>query len=757
MTLLQEIERDIRAFADPGSPILVEAGSAVWEQNGREMAVRFSAAGPHGFPDVTVDGLRLSYRAFLSGPRMADLARFAQFVVKAYTRTEEFIDTEAVHRDEDTEKASRGPATTVVLELATENLPFLSTRVVLVRGEAGSGKTIALRGLSLSRAERFAKGAADSLFFYVDAQGRALSRLEDAMAKDLQDLRSQFSYAAIAPLTRHGLIVPIIDGFDELLGSGGYDEAFSSLAAFLSTLEGRGSIVASARSAFFDYQNFYENAQRFAGDGRLNYEVETVDVESWNDDQIRKYFRGIGARKARDGDHLVAALEQLQVSLDTQNKQLLTKPFYASRVADLLAGGTQLNSRDDLLDQLVDAFLEREYRKLLDKDGRPLLSKKGHRAFLTGLAEEMWWQESRRIDVGTVQVLAELVTDTFSLPPGAARAIVERVSSYAFLSTDHIERRFLRFEHEVFYGYFLAQKVQEFVEREPADLRRFLARAVLDDILVDEVVRLIGSDVQRCSRAIESICDVLRPGVSEVVARENAGMLIAGLMRGAKALRDGLLIKNTIFRQVSFGGVTLTRPRFEQCDFADVDLSGARLIEPEFVDTQLRSLEVDVRRTRIEIADALAAPQVYGIRVQHGPEAGAYYSPEDIERILAKVGMKFAKHPSIEPAAGGYAPAVQRRVDILNRFMLKMERRFYASADDIGKFSFATGPDWEVVRGLLKSHQLLKEEFIEKRGPREPLVRLAVPPAILRRGENVSDRSVPDAVKDFWRDLVASG
>src|SRR6266516_2676087 len=757
MTLLEEIERDIRAFADPGSPILVEAGSAVWEQNGREVAVRFSAAGPHGFPDVTLDGVRLPYRAFLSSPRMADLGRFAQFIVKAYTRAEEFIDTEAVHRDEDTAKDSRGPATAVVLGLANANLPFLSTRVVLVRGEAGSGKTIALRRLALSRAGRFTAGAADSLFFYVDAQGRALSRLEDAMAKDLQDLRSQFSYAAIAPLTRHGLIVPIIDGFDELLGSGGYDEAFSSLAAFLSTLEGRGSIVASARSAFFDYQNFYENAQRFAGDGRLNYEVETVDVESWNDDQIRKYFRGVGARKARDGDHLVAALEQLQISLDTPNKQLLTKPFYASRVADLLAGGTELNSRDDLLEQLVDAFLEREHRKLLDKDGHPLLSKKGHRAFLTALAEEMWWQESRRIDVGTVQVLAELVTSTFGLPPGAARAIVERVSSYAFLSTDRVERRFLRFEHEVFYGYFLAQKVQEFVEREPADLRRFLARAVLDDTLVDEVVRLIGSDVQRCSRAIESICNVLRAGVSEVGARENAGLLIAGLMRGAKALREGLVIRNTIFRQVSFGEVTLSRPRFEQCDFSDVDLSGAQLIEPEFVDTQLRSLEVDVQRTRIEMTHTLAAPQVYGIRVRHGPGAGSYYAPEEIERILAKLGVRFAKQPSSEPPVRAQAPAVQRRVDLLNRFVTKMERRFYASADDIRKFPFATGPDWDVVMDLLKSHSLLEEEVIQKRGPREPLVRLAVPPAVLRRGENVSDRSVPDAVKAFWRDLVASG
>src|SRR5204862_5336653 len=130
-------------------------------------------------------------------------------------------------------------------------------------------------------------------------------------------LRSRFSYAAVAPLTRHGLIVPIIDGFDELLGAGGYDEAFSSLAAFLSTLDGQGSAVASARSAFFDYRNFYENARKFSGDGRLNYTVETIDILPWNDDQVRNYFRNVGTRSGKGPDALVGTLERLKEALDS--------------------------------------------------------------------------------------------------------------------------------------------------------------------------------------------------------------------------------------------------------------------------------------------------------------------------------------------------------------------------------------------------------------------------------------------------------
>jgi hypothetical protein len=70
----------------------------------------------------------------------------------------------------------------------------------------------------------------------VSAQGRALSNLKDALAAETGDLRATFTWDAIAPLTRRGLLVPIIDGFDELLGAAGYGDAFGSLREFLSDL-----------------------------------------------------------------------------------------------------------------------------------------------------------------------------------------------------------------------------------------------------------------------------------------------------------------------------------------------------------------------------------------------------------------------------------------------------------------------------------------------------------------------------------------
>jgi hypothetical protein len=756
MAILDEIERDLKAFADPGATVVVARDSAVWEQDGKEIAVRFSAgADPNGYPDVLVEGTRLPYRSFLASPFIADLGRFAEFIVKTDRRGGGFVETLARKEDEDSGTHTTEPATDLIRRCATEDLPFLSTRVLLVRGEAGAGKTIALRELTSRQADRFRRGEVPSLFFYVDAQGRALSRLEDAMAKDLQDLRSRFSYAAIAPLTRHKLIVPIIDGFDELLGSGGYDEAFSSLAAFLSTLEGEGCVVASARSAFFDYRNFRENATRFSGDGRLNYTVDTVEVLRWSHDQVRKYFQSVASQFHRTPREMTERLDAVQASLDEQNRDLFTKPFYAARVAGLLAEGWEPSSEADLLDQLVTAFLERERGKFLDKENQPLLSAKGHQAFLTALAEEMWWQESPRVDVGTVQVVAELVIESLSLPPTAATSIVERVSSYAFLSADPTQKRFLRFEHEVFYGYFLAHKLQQYIEREPNDLRRFLGRSVLEETLAEQATRLIGTDVQRCTRAVEAICSVLRTGVSEVVARENAGLLVASLIQSAKGLVEGTVIRNVVFRQVSFGKAKLARPRFENCDFSHVDVSQAQLVTPEFDQCLLQEIGVDVRRTRLQDADPSIRESIRSVLLIGGdadaPSGRRVFDPDEITEILRKLGVK---RPPTDPKRKGRSPRAEKRSELVDRFLRKMEQRFYASEEDIAKFSFTADHEWQHVREMLERHGLVEEHYVQKSGPKEPLIRLAVPPEVLRRGQNAADIGVPAPVRAFWHDLL---
>ena len=188
---------------------------------------------------------------------MADLRHIAQMIAQAWPR-DIFIPTKA--RRTDSDGAIARPATELLTDLL-EAHELDVTQIIMVTGEAGSGKTQVLQELVLQQSERYLKGETEKLLLYVNAQGRALARLNEALATELQDLRVNLTYHSIATLARVGLLIPVIDGFDELLGVSGYDDAFNSLATFLEQLEGQGRLIASARSVYYE-EEFLSRASR---------------------------------------------------------------------------------------------------------------------------------------------------------------------------------------------------------------------------------------------------------------------------------------------------------------------------------------------------------------------------------------------------------------------------------------------------------------------------------------------------------------
>ncbi len=754
INVIAEIKRDVRAFSDPGSDVLAEGGILVWEKGGNEREVTLLQSAAGALPDVVCNDSRMNYKSFLASPHLADLQQLAQFVVKTTPNEPGYVDTLAVARDDDDNEAEPTAAVELIEARSTEDLPFQETRILLVGGEAGSGKTMALRRMTLLRAQKYMNGTAKSLFFYVDVQGRSLSRLDEAMARELDDLRAKFPYSAVVPLVRRGLLVPVVDGFDELLGSGGYDEAFSSLATFVAKLEQSGVVVASARSSFFDYNNFREYASRFGYDGRLGYGVDTVDLKPWGDAQAEEFVSSTARRHdSANSAHVLADFQKLRDELD--DRELLSKPFYVSRITDLLIEGESISSDDTVIEQLVEAFINREHGKLTSKEGTPLLTREQHRLFLTELAMEMWWQEARRLDFDTVQELGALLAEDYDLPRETVAAIQNRASSYAFLRTVGATKRDLCFEHEVLYGYFLADKLRRCLKDGSDDLRRFLERSVLDDMVVRQATRTTGANDSARAMIIESVCNVLRPGLMHAVARENGGRIVAGLLAMGGRLRPAGTLRNLDFRQENLGHIVLERPRFYRCDFREVDFTQAQMQSPTFEECTLSSPSVAMAKTRFEHASDDLTTQVHGIVVEAGDEdfvKGDYFAPESVRAILAKLGADV----DIALRAPRYTPAQKERIELLARFLHKMERRFYVSESDLAKFSTTRSPQWPNLRHMLEKHGLLTKQSVRRAGPHEPLLRLSHPPKIIRAGEDTRERSRPD-VTAFWGDLLSYG
>ena len=740
-----QIRRDIRPFADPGSEVIDESDELYWEKDGDAHTARLKEAPGEYLPLITINGVDMAYRDFLASTYMADLPHLAEFIPKSLDRAHDYVNTRASHSDGD----SFDNADLLVARLSTEQLPYGSTRIVLVQGDAGAGKTMALKKMTIDRATAYRDGRVPSLFFYIDVQGRSLSRLDDAMARDLQDLRSRFSYNAVPPLVRNGLIVPVIDGFDELLGSGGYDEAFSSLAALIAQLDGRGSVVASARSAFFDYNSFRLNAQRFAHDGQLSYEVDEVTLQPWNEEDANRFV----ARYANNDPDVVTRFQNLRDRMPERELYLLRKPFYVAQVAKLLRSGERIASDETILHALVDRFIRREHDKLRDKDGAPLLSLEGHRMLLVRLSEEMWWLETRYLDIETVRTWAELVLEELDVPDDNARQIRTRVATNPFLTTRDSKRGELRFEHEVFYSFFLADGLTHFIDNRIPELRRFLNRSILDDTVLEQTIARYSPDVHASSRAASAVCSVLRRGLTDGVARQNGGRLVARLIKACGGLEAKRTLRRLYFDQEDFGTATLHAPVFVDCDFVGVDFTRTQMHSPRFDECTFQVPKVALEHTRFSDASASLAEVVTGIVVTgHGADEldTTYYAPRDIARILVELGMESSGRSAAVPALTSQQ---MERKKVLERFLVQMERRFYVTRETLDRLSVARESEWPEVRRLLEHHHLLREEHKQMSGRPKPLIRLTVPPHVIRQGEDATNAAHGEIAR-FWQDLL---
>ncbi len=732
-----ELKNDLKPFADPGSDVEITSEHVVqWTQGGKNRSLQI-APDPETQVVVIEDDRRLSWRGFLASASMASLLDFSRISYAATPDTEHYIATAATEVDAD---LSSDDAVELLLSLTRQPPSRFSTRLLFVRGEAGAGKTVALRQLTKRAARDYMSGTNGPLFLYVDAQGRALSRLEDAMAKELQDLRAAFTYEAVETLARHHLLIPIIDGFDELLGSGGYDDAYSSLAAFIAKLNGKGVVVASARSSFIDYQGFREKADRLKSQGSLSYHLDWVDVNPWSTDTTREYF-------CRHGAEYEAQYDELQNRLPREQFELLAKPFFASEVVRLLKDNSKLATADSLLAGLAESFLAREVEKLKDRQGQPLLPIEGHRKFIAEVAEEMWWNENQALDVGAVQTIAELVAEESNSPAKTAAALAEKAASYAFLTTSGDSG--LRFQHEVYLDYFVALHLRDLIRSgSTTELRRFLSRAPLGEVTAADVASALVTE-QDLTRTLDTIVSCSATGVFDVLLRENCGALVRELLARSPAPLEGLTIKNLVVRGGTFGASALASSSFVAVELHEVDATDIHWQKCNFERCLLRDVLISTERTNLEGSRLRPGHEVMGIRYHVGDDLVVTRDPSEMRSILSGLGV-----PDLSPENGEANETVDRELrDGLEKVLRVFERQYYVDKDEWQHKGVMSGRRGETVLRVLRDLGLLESKTVSRSGPTGQLERLVVPPRIIREGEGSKSSRTPSEVVELWRKL----
>ena len=732
MTNPDDIIADLRHFADPYSEIVTKTVAGVhqisWRSRRRGMEATFREV--NGVRAVEFRGANWTYAEFLSHDDLGNLAFLADNTIRQFESTGRLpskIVTAAVRAD----PAPR-PAHEVLDDAVRTHTPAGTTHVVFLAAHGGAGKTKVLERVVFDGARSYAGGASKFLYFYVNAQGRALAQVDEAFAVELDLLGAHMSFSAIAALTRAGALVPVIDGFDELIGAVGYDEAFQSLGRFLDALGGSGQIVAAARSTY--YEREFQARARLRPSGKL-WSLDTVTLQPWGPSERLAAVELAGLPLSAEASR--RAREELGPRAEAIG-DLLGRPFFAVQAARAILAGETLEEGVDLLRHLTEALLRREVtEKFLDKSHSPMASTSQLWAFLREVANELWYQQTRSLDGPSLDAVVLVGTDGWQ--PVAVDRLRERVRDLPVFSGAEAGR--VAFSHDYFFGLFLAEILESAIRAGSYPLEDALGRGLLPEGVAQQI-RLSETDPGPTLERLNAAASA--DGLKCALVRENAGTIAAAVIGTAGVRIPAVVAKRLVFGNVPISG-TVGSWHCAECVFRRTDLTRLVVESGNWEGAQLELVTVRPGATILRVTGLAVGVNVRGLSVAR-ESVEDEWAPDAMATILRELEVALPAAPVQRLVDDETAQVVQR----LARAFLKSV--FVASEDDVNA-KFMRSPSWSRVLSALLRHGLVLPEQRTASGRPKTFYRCQVDPDKLMAG--LSPQAKVDAkVRAFWDDLA---
>ncbi|WP_168705103.1 hypothetical protein [Gordonia paraffinivorans] len=414
-----------------------------------------------------------------------------------------------------------------------------SPQLFFLSGEAGLGKTRTLIDVSLRRSELLAKEGADDkpAYVYVDLARTQLSSLPRAIDSVLSGTFILNADRAFA-LCRNGLLVFLVDGFDELVGGAGYTDAFGALEGTLKKLGHSGTILIAARSSYRANQ-YQESLNRaLVADAEVVHH-ELLELQPWSREQVNHLFE---KRQAW-------AAAKPYVSEDEIG--LLGIPYFARVFDDILANhGVERLLTIDLVDLLLDAYLDRESAKLsgVSWPGAEPVSKDRLRVLLAETAHQMQVENHSTLSEPEFLELAEMVLEIDPSDRERYRDAINRMSvlcGVAVESSSTADRtKEFGFDHEIYRDSLAARWLAD-------ELSRIYGSGALRK--ADKILERELSHVQLSPTMARSIVK----GVDKVHLSETLSVLTGhGYQRGSAISRNiGLMVEEYLAQNGRLGPI----------------------------------------------------------------------------------------------------------------------------------------------------------------------------------------------------------
>jgi hypothetical protein len=622
-----------------------------------------------------------------------------------------------------------------------------STRILFVMAEAGQGKSSVLEEFAVRQADRYLKRETSGLALYIDAQGRGLARLDEVIARQLNDLQFLLGYSAMVVLVRTGQVTLVIDGFDELIGSRGtFDDAFRSLNSFLEVLQGKGRIVAAGRSTYFMQE--FENRGRVLSDD-LRYSRDQAFLKSWTQhDQSQMLEKALSSVRISEKKKAQVRKQFKTFQDDAQVGALLGRPLFARDIIFLLLDGwtkpTDLKS-EDLIPFLAEEYIKREVRNKLRLGSQSFVEPSQLTEYYRELAEEMWQLETRELDVAEVETIIETYAEASWGLAGEQRELLKaRAGKLPFLVVGESSRR-VQFEHEVFFGFFLAAAISPALEGSSMALS-LLGKGRLDKLTADMVMLQHGTDeFQKILFTLRDLSSSRHPRQGQISI--NAGALVAAVLRRASGLAS---TPDLIVDGVTISDEDLSDLRLRNCTFRNtrldrVDLTGSNFTGCSADSLALEAVLVAPSNTRLEIGGLDTVRQIHGLQIADDDgQIDLTYDPEMVNQTLQAIGLLL---PATDTPRFNVSSEVRDKVAVI--------LKSFRTANPVGTNHTRFGPHFtddmgsDVVKALLECGLISEDSSRATSGPTQRFFRKRFDESLVMQG--LTATNTDSEISRFWK------
>lgn len=735
---------DVNSFCDLGIEVLSEVSPnnirVIWQKNGQNIHSHFQLSSNGDLRWITSEG-HFTYPDFLASPSMGDLQSFARAQVTLYAQDEisNYIPSKA--KLINSESAGIENADNIVLETVKDYLKnsYEYIDVIFIKADAGTGKTTLLKHICLQQSRGFLNGNNNFLFLYVSALGKSLSSLEDVFAGELSRLRARLSPEALQILVRNKLVVPIIDGFDELLGSAGYGNAFGSLKSFLEKLNSQGVVLASARASFYDLE-FTPKSKLNIKSNRLYFNTSPVELFPWDEDQIIEYLKLQGA----SNNDL-----ELYHSLDKTYKSIIAKPFFASKFLEYSSYASTKDDTPSLVEYLVDSLIVREQTKLRDRNDTPLINEDTYLELYSEFADLMWQSERREIDVEEIRTMTEIKLDDLGYEREIIDQLVNRSSTIAGLKS--VDKNKVTFEHELYFDYLLSKLIRGKISHGSNVLGSFLDRSILPD----DAVNFLSLQMANDDITLKSVLDKTLPDSNTPNRRRNLGKLVATYINHSKIINnisichvdlidsnfDDAEFNSCKFKDIQFNNVSIANTKFHNCSFEDVSFFDLSVNSNTFFSNSV-GINFDPEH-----------PSIYSM-IELDSNRALHMNPEKIAAICSSIGLEISQLSNTFV----YSNKHDKIIDLFTK-LAKILSRSNQICKDYSDNSYPRirnlirDDSWAQLEEILVESRIAEIVFRDTSGPRREFLQFQLAGNQLQKvmaRKNSTNLNPADMIDSFW-------